>query len=214
MARRKEGQTMDLPESIRKKVLPAQEAVSIVAAGETVFVGTACATPRVLVSALESTHNLYDIKIFHFLTDGVIPLLKGVPKTKFKHSAFYIGNDMREAIKQGQSDYIPISIAQVPALMENGRISVDTALIQVSGPEGDGYVSLGISVDISKCAVRHARSFRGKRLFVIEEGEPGFAGKRSACEVDALEKTNHGRESNCVNISLRAPQKALQPDDV
>jgi acyl-CoA hydrolase/RimJ/RimL family protein N-acetyltransferase len=157
MDRRKEGQTMDLPESIRKKVLPAQEAVSIVAAGETVFVGTACATPRVLVSAIESTHNLYDIKIFHFLTDGVIPLFKGAPKTKFKHCAFYIGNDMREAIKQGQSDYIPISIAQVPSLMENGRISVDTALVQVSGPEGDGHVSLGISVDISKCAVRHAK---------------------------------------------------------
>jgi acyl-CoA hydrolase/RimJ/RimL family protein N-acetyltransferase len=148
---------MNLPESIRKKILPAAEAVSIIAAGETVFVGTACATPRVLVSAIESTPNLYDIKIFHFLTDGVIPLFKGAPKTKFKHCSFYIGNDMREAIKQGQSDYIPISIAQVPSLMENGRISVDTALVQISGPEGDGHVSLGISVDITKCAVKHAK---------------------------------------------------------
>jgi acyl-CoA hydrolase/RimJ/RimL family protein N-acetyltransferase len=158
MPREEEDNTMKLPESIQKKLLPAKDAVAIVSAGEAVFVGTACATPRTLVSAIEnSKKNLSDIKIFHFLTDGAIPLSNGIRNTRFKHCTFYVGNDMREAIKQGQSDYIPISIAQVPSLMENGRIPVDTALVQVSFPEGDGHVSLGISVDITKCAVCHAK---------------------------------------------------------
>jgi len=149
---------MNLPESIKRKLVSAEEAVSIITPGENVFVGTACATPRVLIAAMEdSSKNLSDLQIFHFLTDGAIPMKNGEPMTRFKHRTFFVGNDMREAIKSGQSDYIPISIAQVPSLIENGRIAVDTALVQVSSPEGDQYVSLGISVDITKCVVRNAK---------------------------------------------------------
>jgi acyl-CoA hydrolase len=149
---------MNLPESIKRKLVSAQEAVSIITPGENVFVGTACATPRVLIAAMEdSGKNLSDLQIFHFLTDGAIPMKDGEPMTRFKHRTFFVGTDMREAIKSGQSDYVPIPIAQVPSLIENGRIAVDTALVQVSPPEGDQYVSLGISVDITKCAVRNAK---------------------------------------------------------
>lgn len=149
---------MDLPESIRKKLVSAEEALSIISPGESVFIGTACATPRVLIAAMEnSDKNLSDLQIVHFLTDGAIPMKGGKPSTRFKHRTFFVGYDMREATKRGQSDYIPISIAQVPSLMESGRIAVDTALLQVSPPEADGYVSLGISVDITKCAVRNAK---------------------------------------------------------
>ncbi len=46
---------MDLPESIKRKLVSAEEAVSIIAPGESVFVGTACATPRVLIAAMENS---------------------------------------------------------------------------------------------------------------------------------------------------------------
>ena len=149
---------MNLPENIKRKLVTAEEAVSIIVAGESVFVGTACATPRTLIAAMEnSSKNLPDLQIFHFLTDGAIPIKDGKPTTRYKHRTFFVGTDTRELIKNGQSDYVPIPIAQVPSLIENGRIAVDTALVQVSPPEGDQYVSLGISVDITKCAVRNAR---------------------------------------------------------
>lgn len=149
---------MNLPESIKRKLVSAEEAVSIITPGENVFVGTACATPRTLIAAMEnSSKNLSDLQIFHFLTDGAIPMKDGKPTTRYKHRTFFVGTDTRELIKSGQSDYVPIPIAQVPSLIENGRIAVDTALVQVSLPEGDQYVSLGISVDITKCAVRNAK---------------------------------------------------------
>jgi acyl-CoA hydrolase/RimJ/RimL family protein N-acetyltransferase len=149
---------VDLPENVKRKLVSAEEAVSIIASGDSVFVGTACATPRALIAAIEnSSNNLFDLQIFHFLTDGAIPMKDGQPITRFNHRTFFVGSDMREATKRGQSDYIPISIAQVSSLIENGRLKVDTALIQVSPPEGDSYVSLGVSVDITKCAVRHAK---------------------------------------------------------
>jgi acyl-CoA hydrolase/GNAT superfamily N-acetyltransferase len=149
---------MNLPESIKRKLVSAEEAISIIKSGENVFVGTACATPRVLIAAIEDHHaNLSDLQIFHFVTNGAIPMKNEEPITRFQHRTFFVGSNERIAIKSGQSDYIPISIAQVPSLIENGRMPVDTALIQVSPPEGDQYVSLGISVDITKCAVRNAK---------------------------------------------------------
>lgn len=149
---------MNLPECIKKKLVSADEAISIIASGESVFVGSACSTPRTLIAAMEhSDKNLSDLQMFHFLTDGAIQLKDGEPATRFNHRTFFVGNDMREATKKGLADYIPISIAQTPSLMDSGRIPVDTALIQVSAPEANGYVSLGISVDIAKCAVRNAK---------------------------------------------------------
>ena len=121
--------------------------------------GTACATPRALVKALEeSRRNLSDIRLYHFLTNGAIPVKDGVPATKFQHYSFFAGTDVRDAIKEGKADYVPISIAQVPRLFENGRISIDTALIQVSVPDEHGFVSLGVSVDIIPAVLAKART--------------------------------------------------------
>jgi len=43
---------MNLPESIKRKLVSAEEAVSIITPGENVFVGTACTTPRTLIAAM------------------------------------------------------------------------------------------------------------------------------------------------------------------
>ena len=69
---------------------------------------------------------------------------------------FFVGSDSREAIKQGKAQYVPVSIAHLPKLIENEVIPVDVALIQVSMPDEEGRVSLGVSVDISKSAALKA----------------------------------------------------------
>jgi len=143
---------------LKDKITTPDKAVSLVQSGDRVFVGTACATPRTLINALETRGiSIYDVQMFHFLTDGAVPITEGKPDTKFQHKVFFVGTDMKEAVKQGKADYIPISIAQVPGLIENGRISLDVALVQVSPPDEHGYVSLGVSVDITRAAVMKAK---------------------------------------------------------
>lgn len=150
--------TLKLPLEIENKLLSAADAVAMVKSGDHVFIGTACATPRTLVFALEeTTKKLADVQLFHFLTNGAVPNNDGVPHTRFHHRSFFVGTDTRDIIKQGKADYIPISIAQVPSLIENKRITADCAFIQVSLPEEHGFVSLGVSVDITKTLVRHAK---------------------------------------------------------
>jgi len=141
------------------KLTTAAQAVLQVRSGEHVFVGTACATPRALVAALEAaTPSPPGVELVHFLTDHAVPHDEsGQCISKFAHRTFFVGQDMRAAVKQGQADYVPMSIARVPGLMAIGRIPVDVALIQVSLPDEFGYVSLGVSVDVIPAAVAHAR---------------------------------------------------------
>ena len=141
------------------KIVSAAQAMAQVAAGSHVFVGTACATPRSLVAALENLElRPADVELVHFLTDHAVPHdASGKATTHYRHRSFFVGNDMRAAVKQGLADYVPLSIARVPGLMAIGRIPVDVALIQVSLPDEFGYVSLGVSVDVIPAAVARAR---------------------------------------------------------
>ena len=141
------------------KICSAEQAVARIRAGEHVFVGGACATPRVLVAALEALRPPpADVELLHFLTDrAVVHDAEGRPQTRYRHRSFFVGQDMRAAVRSGAADYVPVSLARVPRLIAIGRIPVDVALIQVSMPDEFGYVSLGLSVDIIPAAVAKAR---------------------------------------------------------
>jgi len=47
-------------------------------------------------------------------------------------------------------------LSQVPQLFYRKLVSIDIALVQTSPPDDHGYMSLGISVDITKAAVENA----------------------------------------------------------
>ena len=68
-----------------------------------------------------------------------------------------MGTDNREIVNKGDADYVPISLPQACALINNGRMIPDVAFIQVSLPDEYGHVSLGISVDVTRTAVEKAK---------------------------------------------------------
>ena len=141
------------------KVKSAADAVEQIAGGSHVFVGTACATPRALVGALESMrYPPADVELVHFINGGAVPHDdQGRATTRFQHRTFFVGSDIRAAVRQGLAEYVPLSIARLPQLIANGRVRVDVALIQVSMPDEFGYVSLGVSVDVIPAAVAKAK---------------------------------------------------------
>jgi len=142
----------------RSRETSAAAAVAGIRPGASVFVGTACATPRTLVHALEaSEERLADVELVHFLTDGVVPELGGDPYSRFRHRVFFVGTDVRPLVAEGKAEYVPISAAQVHRLIENGRLPIDVAFVQVAPPDAEGRCSLGVSVDLTLTAARHAR---------------------------------------------------------
>lgn len=156
------------------KIKSAEAAMAMIKSGDRVYVGSACATPRALVQALEaSKKNLEDVLLFHFITNGALPQIDQKSVTRFQHRCFFIGSDEREAVKQNQADYIPISIAQVPSLIKSKRLIADLALIQVSLPDKHGFVSLGVSVDITRAVALTA----GKVIAEVNPNMPRTLGE-------------------------------------
>ncbi len=141
------------------KRLTAAQAAGLVRHGDHVFVGSASATPRVLTAALEALEARQgDVELVHFLTDGAVPHdAQGHCISHYRHRSFFVGNDVRAAVRQGVCEYVPLSAARLPQLIANGRVKVDVAMIQVSPPDEFGWVSLGVSVDVIPAAVAKAR---------------------------------------------------------
>jgi len=135
------------------RAISAKQAVSSIRPGDRVFVGTACATPRALVDALERLDAPpAGVVLTHFLTDRV-----GSGDTRYRHRVFYVGRDIRGLRAPTRLEYVPLSLADVPALLSSGRMPLDVALIQVAPPDGDDMCSLGISVDVTRAAALTAR---------------------------------------------------------
>ena len=68
-----------------------------------------------------------------------------------------MGRPSPALVPSGAADYVPVRLMSVPRLLENRHIDIDVAFIQVSEPDDNGYVSLGVSVDITMAVVHHAR---------------------------------------------------------
>jgi len=149
----------EIPAAHQHKVLSATEAVRHVRSGQKVFLGTAPATPRTLVAALEALPKPpQDVELIHFLVQGAVPIdAEGRVLTRYRHRCFFAGMEMRPALEQGVAEYLPVSLARVPELFRIGRIPLDVAFVQVTPPDVYGYVSLGLAVDIVAAAVRHAK---------------------------------------------------------
>jgi acyl-CoA hydrolase/GNAT superfamily N-acetyltransferase len=151
------------------KVKNAQQALLAIEPGQRVFIGTACATPRTLVAALEALSKPPpDVELVHFITTNAFAQDEiGRTRTKYRHRTFFVSSDIRDAVMQGAAEYVPIQISQVPELIARGSLPIDIAMIQVSPPDAFGYVSFGISVDITPSAVAAAK-------WVIAEVNPAM----------------------------------------
>ena len=139
----------------RDRQVSASEAVSLVQAGDKVFVGSACATPRALVRALEELARP-GVELVHFLTNQAGA--GDAPHTNYRHRVFYVGTDDRALLESSQVEYLPLSLADAPRLFADGQLPLDVAIVQVAPPDEDGTCSLGISVDVTKSAALAART--------------------------------------------------------
>ena len=130
-----------------------ERAIRAIRAGQRVLIGSGAAEPVSLVQGLVTFgEHLAGNEIVHLLTLGPAPYVRPEFAHRFRHSAFFIGENVRSAIAEGRADYIPVFLSEIPSLIR-GRIHVDVALIQVSAPDSHGYVSLGVSVDVVRAAI-------------------------------------------------------------
>ncbi|MHA2601242.1 MAG: GNAT family N-acetyltransferase [Candidatus Thorarchaeota archaeon SMTZ1-83] len=147
----------DWTEKHKKKILTATKAIKNIKRGARIFLGTGCGVPYHLVQELaKSADQMADNEIVHLLTLGDTPSADPKFQEYFRHNTFFVSDNIRDAVSEGRADYSPIMLSDIPRLFRNRRMPLDVAMIQVSPPDHFGYVSLGISVDITKSAAESA----------------------------------------------------------
>lgn len=154
-----ENRLSELKQNYPQKFLPPETIFKKIRRGNSIFIGTACGEPQYLVKSLTDFVGKYpaafcDTEILHVWTMGNAPYTEH--KHHFRLNSFLIGNTTREAVNSGVADYTPIFLSELPDLIYRKVVPTDVALIQVSVPDNNGYVSLGISVDIVKAAAENA----------------------------------------------------------
>ncbi len=145
---------MDWQRRYGDKVRDAAGAILAIEPGRRILIGSGAAEPGTLVEAMvEHGRHLADNDIVHLMTLGPAPYCAPGTEDRFRHTAFFIGQNVREAVAEGRADFMPVFLSEIPRLIRSRRVGIDVALIQVSPPDAHGYVSLGVSVDIVRAAV-------------------------------------------------------------
>ncbi len=136
----------------------ARDALNKIGRGDRVFVGSGAAEPQYLVKELtELASEFTDTEIFHIQTLGVAPYTEEKFEDSFRHNAFFVDDNTRDAVAEGRADYTPIFMRDIPKLFKTGRVPLDASLIQVSPPDEHGWMSLGVAVDIIKSAIENSK---------------------------------------------------------
>ncbi|MDH4185165.1 MAG: 4-hydroxybutyrate CoA-transferase, partial [Nitrospinota bacterium] len=143
--------------SLRIRWVQPDEAVSIIKPRNRVFIHSVAGAPQILIQAMtQRASELRDVEVVHLHTEGEAPYTDPKYASSFHTKALFVGANVRKAVEEGQADYIPVFLSEVPSLFRKNILPLDVAMVQVSPPDRHGFCSLGVSVDVSRAAVEMA----------------------------------------------------------
>ena len=138
----------------------AHDALALIQPGQRVFIGSSCGEPQHLVHTLSNMSNyLKDIEINRLMTLETTPLTLIADKTRDQSlniRSFYLGSAKSKGIARNKRFITPINMSAIPRLFKSRLLPIQVALIQVSAPDDFGWMSLGVSVDITMAAAQSA----------------------------------------------------------
>ncbi len=174
---------MDWKSNYECKCVSAEVALKAIKPHSRVVFGHCVGEPMALVETMVNNKEWFeDIEIVHMVTVGkgqyTLPEMEG----HFRHNSFFVGASTRQAIVEGRADYTPCFFYELPKVIRDKAFTVDVAMIQVSPPDKDGYVNLGVSVDYTATAVEQA----GMVIAQVNDQMPVTSGESSihVTEVD------------------------------
>lgn len=162
------GEKPAMPSGDWKSMVTAPgEVLDRIEPGMSIFLGTGAAEPRTLVKHLMAADrgNLTDLELIQLVSFGDAISLESLNSQKYRLKTFFSGWIASEAITEGRVDLIPSRFANIPGLIQSGKINIDMAFIQITPPSPAGYCSLGIGVDVARKAIEQAH-------FVVGEINP------------------------------------------
>jgi acyl-CoA hydrolase len=138
--------------------MTADEAMRAIESDMCVYVHANSAYPSTLLEAMtRRAPHLRNVEVMHLIGFGEPHYNRPEFADSFRHNALFVGHNMRQAVKDGRADFIPIHLHEVEPYFVQGIFHPDVALIHVSTPDRHGFVSLGVAVETTLTAARYSR---------------------------------------------------------
>ncbi|MDR1875391.1 MAG: hypothetical protein LBQ90_10330 [Synergistaceae bacterium] len=148
----------DWQSTYKARTMTAREAVEHIRSGDRVLVGHLIGAPVPIIEAIVENRTAFRGLVFvHMLTSGGQPWGRKEYSEYFTYNALFLSKETMQGVAENYGDFTPSHFSEVPALLRT-TLKPDVALIQVSPPDGDGYVCLGLSVDYTLAGAKVART--------------------------------------------------------
>ena len=143
-----------------EKQRTAKAAIAMIRPGQRVYIGSASGEPQALVRELsEAAIHISGIEVVRLMSRETTSLSAIADKTR-DHSlnirTIYLGSAATEGIARYMRFITPINMSEVPGLFLSRKLPIHVALVQVSPPDDFGWMSLGVSVDVTLAAAQSA----------------------------------------------------------
>ena len=144
-----------------EKKRDAASAIRLIKSGQRVFIGSACGEPQELVRVLvENSRQFSGLEIVRMLSRESAPMTEIANQSSdsgFSVRHIYLGaTGSQDFFRENLRFVTPLNISEVPGLFKSRKLPINVALIQVSPPDDFGWLSLGISVDVTLAAAKSA----------------------------------------------------------
>ncbi|MDJ0784252.1 MAG: GNAT family N-acetyltransferase [Desulfosarcinaceae bacterium] len=146
-----------------EKQVSAGTAIGCIQPGQRVFIGSSCGEPQHLVRALsDARDSIADLEILRLMSMESTPLTSRTAEASPEDDSgwnvrqFYLGSARPRALAEKARFITPMNLSAIPGLFRSRRMPIHVALIQTTPPDDFGWLSLGVSVDISLAAALSA----------------------------------------------------------
>ncbi|MBU1169369.1 MAG: GNAT family N-acetyltransferase [Proteobacteria bacterium] len=138
------------------KTCDALSAIDKIRNGQRIFIGSACGEPQELVKALAArSQNFSGLEIVRMMSTETSSLTGIANRTQdgsLNIRSIYLGSTNSEHLSRNKRFITPMNMSDVPNLFTSRKLPINVALIQVSPPDDFGWMSLGVSVDVTLAA--------------------------------------------------------------
>ncbi len=142
-----------------EKKRDVEAAIRMIKSGQRVYIGSACGQPQALVRTLVDKAQWFTgLEVVRMMSLESSPLSAVANKTEDMVTIrnIYLGSAATRHFTNNLRFVTPMNMSEIPALFKSHKMPINVALIQVSPPDDFGWMSLGVSVDVTQAAAYSA----------------------------------------------------------
>lgn len=189
------------------KLVSPSQAIQAIPDASTLIFPHGCVEPTTFYRAFgQEVERFSNLTIYSGLAFGSYPFLRTGLGTNFVYKTWQAAPQIRHLFKAGKVGFVPMRFSEITRIVnKNGLIKPDAVVAQVSPPDGDGMVSLGISVSLYQDFIDSAK-------LVIAELNPNMpmTAGNSRVPVDKIDYAIESSEPLGVYTALHQTERDQQ----